>query len=139
LRQAAAERVTYDFLGGDARVFLDGNANIGDRSDDLREIATRAADLAYRIWTQRSRMAKLDVHDLVAELATKKVLRFQAQSRFLENHPLHRAKLEKDENALDGTFVAVVSHPAVVVFDDSEGQDYSKCKVWKKAVVWMLP
>jgi hypothetical protein len=140
LRRKAAEHLTRDFLGGNARVLLDVNdRDFEGQCDHLMDIVIRAAELSYKLWTQRTQVARLDAKGLANELAVKDVLRFQARSSLLDHHPLHNLEVSEDGDCLNGAYVAIVSHPAVVAYGDSAGQDFSRRKIWKKAVVWMLP
>ncbi|KAI9866989.1 MAG: hypothetical protein M1813_000387 [Trichoglossum hirsutum] len=135
-RAAAMGRFSADFIHGDARVFLDlgGAEPPSELRDQLTDIATRAAELSYRLWTQRSQLSSLGIKELPKEGGA---VRFSSNSDYLEHHPLHNLELHDDESCLDEKPVALVTHPAVVAYGNAEGSDYSTGKVWKKAVVWM--
>ncbi len=90
--------------------------------------------MSYRLWTQKTQLLSIGLEGLGS---TNGVVRFQSGSDIMEPHWIHIRQFENDERSLDGKRVAGVAHPAVVAFGDSEGKDYSKRKVWKKAIVWM--
>ena len=99
----------------------------------LTEIGLKAAEISYRLWTQKRELSCLRMHELEAESA----LQFDSTSQLLEHHPLHNVQLSQDEMALDGKAVVIVTQPVVVAYGDSDGDNYAKRTVLKKAVVWM--
>ena len=134
MRKAVARWFSESFITGNAKVLLDPESRrLEDRMNHLVEIALRAAETSYRLWTRRTRLACLHIEGLGAESA----LKFSSQSSLLEYHELHNVLMAQDGRALDGKTVAIVTHPAVLAYGDPEGSDYSKRTVWKKAVVWM--
>lgn len=133
-RKSAARWFSERFIAGNARVLLDPESRrLEDRTNQLIEIALRAAETSYRLWTRRTRLACFHIEDLGAESA----LKYSSQSPLLEYHELHNVLMTQNGRALDGNHVAVVTHPAVVAYGDPEGGDYSKRTIWRKAVVWM--
>lgn len=97
------------------------------------EIALKMAEVSYRLWTQKRELSYLNVKQLAAESN----LQFDSHSPLLEHHPLHNVQVSQDEAALDGKMVSIITHPLVVAYGDSEGENYSKRTILKKAVVWI--
>ncbi|KAH0562390.1 hypothetical protein GP486_002913 [Trichoglossum hirsutum] len=136
LKTQVAEQFSRDFIRGDARVFLDvGDGEGSDRrEDELISITSRAAEWSYKLWAQRAELSSWSIKELPK---VGGVVRFNSNDRYMEHHPLHNLQLDDDESCLDGKSVGLVTHPAVVAYEDSEGDEPSVRKVWKKAIVWM--
>jgi hypothetical protein len=133
LRVSAAVQFTLDFLNGNSKVFLNPNfATQGQQQ--LDKIVVQAADISYKLWTQKMQLQSLTPEDLPKK---KGAVRFNSRSDLLEHHNLHNLQLNDDETCLDGKRVVLVTHPAFVAYGNAEGTDYSTLRVWKKAVVWM--
>ncbi|KAF2102745.1 hypothetical protein NA57DRAFT_71731 [Rhizodiscina lignyota] len=134
-RSTAAVAFARQFLSSDARIFLVPEKEVEERFFvDLVELMTRAAELAFKLSTQRQHVTSHQLKDLPRKGSA---LRFSYNSEFLQHHALHNLQLSEDEHCLDGAEVQLVVHPAVVAVGDAEGRDFSKRRVWKKAVVWM--
>lgn len=113
-------------------------SDLKDAVNDLTEIANHAAELAYRLWTQKANMTVLDLVGLDQSIISIGQS-FSGRTDVLEAHPLHRRELHIDRGALDGRKIAMVASPAIVIYGDTDGQDFSDetYHVLKKAVVWM--
>lgn len=97
---------------------------------DLDEILQFASDLSFRLWTQRSCLTIEERRGLLNKP-------FSRDSSILTAHGFHNAELHDDESCLDGRPILLLCHPPVIMCGDSEGMDYTRRRVLKKAVVWM--
>jgi hypothetical protein len=97
--------------------------------DGLEEIMKTAVGLSFRLWTQRSYLIR-EGRNLLGNLFDKKTKIWMASG-------LHTAELEEDEDCMNGKPILFIFHPAVILYGDSEGTDYSTRRILKKAVVWM--
>lgn len=105
--------------------------------DELNKITNQAAELAYKLWTQKQHV---ELSGLACyRRASPGNLVFSACTEFLEEHPLHRHELDHDPQALDERSVGVVVSPSIILYGDAHAQDYSleTRNVLKRAVVWM--
>jgi hypothetical protein len=125
-RQAALD--SGESFWGRCKCFLD-RQNSDKTQEGLAEIMYSAVDLSFRLWTQRSYMTH-EGHDLLTQPYSRK-------NKVLAASGLHTAELEEDEKCMDGQPILLVFHPAVILYGDSEGTDYSTRRILKKAVVWM--
>jgi hypothetical protein len=99
---------------------------------DLDEILQFASDLSFRLWTQRSSLKIEEGRELLNKP-------FQRNSSTLAAHGFHSVELNDDESCLDEKPILLICHPPVIMCGDSEGMDYTRRRVLKKAVVWMGP
>ncbi|KAL2169755.1 hypothetical protein VTG60DRAFT_5651 [Thermothelomyces hinnuleus] len=97
--------------------------------NDLESIVQYAGELSFRLWSRRTTLRVLTLHEL-------RGTPFRKGSEYMRAHPLHR--LYEDDDRCDGWFVSVVAHPAVVGLGSSDGKDYSTPRVWFKAEVWLV-
>jgi hypothetical protein len=97
----------------------------------LKEMLIKAGEVSFKLWTQKSSVAVCWLEEL-PEI-------FWSDSDVMEAHRLHCEQLEEDDKSLDGGEILLVTHPAVILYGDSDGQSYAKKRVLKKAVVWMGP
>jgi hypothetical protein len=94
---------------------------------ELGSLFMEAGALSYRLWCQNS-ILRVESQDF---LGTP----FDSRHRFLSASRLHAVALEDDETCLDGNRIILVTHPAVWLEGDSEGIDYTKTRILKKASV----
>ena len=102
----------------------------------LAGIATRAARLSYRLWTQKTRLAILGLEDLGLG-GDDEVKTFGDGAELLHYHAYHNVEHSRDNGCLDGKPIVMITHPAVIAYGDSSGDNYAEYKVWKKAEAWM--
>lgn len=128
--KAACDKLIAGFLTPSTRRLIGKEDQKGMRSD-LGSIFYEAGELSYYIWTQKVHINIVRLENLPLQLV------FDHRSLYIEAHSSHRATLDEDETSLDGREILQMLHPAIVVFGNSDGADYDKMSVWKKAVVWM--
>lgn len=75
--------------------------------------------------------------DSLIEKAEDGVAKFENNHELVQHHAYHNIELSRDDHCLDGRPIALITHPAVVAYGDSNGEHYGSYKVWKKAEVWM--
>ena len=128
-----AEQYASRFLSGPARYLLrDGDQETrGACFRDLVVVMASAARLARDLSTQRTNVQMRGLREL-------RGVPFKVDSGLMEAHRLHKLDVEEDERyGLDGSRVMVVVHPAVVAYGTDEGENYSACKIWSAATVWL--
>lgn len=116
---------------------------MGEQSEDeriaarmgLESIMLEAAELSSSLWT---RMARIETANLPALSAIEEsALVYRSSSESLEPHSIHGMDLEADPESLDGCDVVLLCSPAVFRAGSSDGEDYHKRSLLKKAVVWL--
>lgn len=116
---------------------------MGEQSEDesiparmgLESIMLEAVELSSSLWTRMARIqtANLPVLSAVEESA----LVYRSSSKWLEAHSIHGMALEADPKSLDGCDVVLLCSPAILRAGNSDGEDYHKGSLLKKAVVWL--
>ncbi|ORY07256.1 hypothetical protein BCR34DRAFT_590331 [Clohesyomyces aquaticus] len=136
-RRAAITLLIEDFLSRGTGSFIDSDAVSDDsRIKELDDILRRAARLSYRLWTQKTRIIILGISQLGLDNGDG-VSRFSNGAELVQHHAYHNVELARDDRCLNGKPIAIMTHPAVIVYGDSSGENYSSYKVWKKAETWM--
>lgn len=90
------------------------------------KIICEAAELSALIWTRKPRV----------RCSYPGPFYFSA-SMDVTAHPLHRAELDDDPEALDGKRIILVYSPAIWMDGTDDGQNFHQTKLIKKAVAWM--
>ena len=94
-----------------------------------------AAELSHKLWTRKARIEVKDFDDLQHDDgATPK---YDSISELFEPHPVHTRALAQDPKALDGRKIVLLCSPLILTAGDTDGQNYGKTKILKKAVVWL--
>lgn len=126
ITQVADQRAS-DFLISPARHLMKSQIDSGF-TNKLKTIYTNAAETAYKLWTRRTAMRYLSLHEIGS-------LHFDAASPYFEPEPLVRYEDHEDE--LKGKKVILMVHPLLTAHGTDEAEDYDKERVWTKGVVWL--
>jgi hypothetical protein len=129
--KAACDKLVAGFFKSSAmRLLINKDEDQKAMKTGLHEIFHEAGELSCYFGTQ-----KVDLR--VARLDSLPSLVFDHRNLYIEAHASHRAQLDEDESSLDGHEIRQMLHPTIVVFGNSDGTDYDKLTIWKKAIVWM--
>lgn len=126
-REKVASRMAKEFVAL-VQSFLDK-----DNLEQLEKKVMRpAAELAYQLFTQKSCLQYKTIREGDDDYSLPAT--FSTTSTLMEPSSVH---LGEDEEVLDGRLIALVLFPALVMRGDSEGTDYKRCRILKKAILWL--
>lgn len=95
----------------------------------FRDVIDEIFDISEKLNLQRSFVECVGIEGLPKH--------YRSASKIMEAHSIHHRDLDDDENYLDGGRVLLVTQPLIVAVGKSDGSDYNKQRVLKKAVVWV--
>lgn len=128
----AAEKLASDFMDGTVRYLLAPNSNNEEAKEKLKAIYREAADLSYRLWTQKTTIICYTMEDQGLRGRT-----FDADDQYLTPHSLVRCDDVDDQSRLRGRPITLIVHPLLLVYGNDEGKEYDKHRVWAPAEVWL--
>lgn len=136
-QRQAARGFCHLLLRDVARFFIspqDSDA-LAECQRELEDIVARAAAFSYRVAAQKTKLEVISLSGLPKDSSGRVI--FSSNSEYMEHHPLHNVMIDEDAHSLDGKEVLLVTQPAVLARGFQHGQDPSKLRVLKEAVVWM--
>ncbi len=122
-----SERQALDFIGGPARHLISNDA-ITSSAKKLKDIYQEAAATSYRLWTRRTTMKCLTLHEMGQPT-------FDPDSTYLVPHTLVR--YDDHDDQLRNKEITVIVHPLLKVYGTDEATDYGEGRVWAPAEVWL--
>jgi hypothetical protein len=129
--KAACDKLATGFLrSGAMRLLINKDEDQKSMKASLHKIFNEAGELSYYIGTQKVDLQVVRLENLPSSV-------FDHRNPVIEAHSSHRAQLDEDESLLDGHEIGQMLHPAIVVFGNSDGTNYDKMTIWKKAIVWI--
>ncbi|EME86906.1 uncharacterized protein MYCFIDRAFT_77298 [Pseudocercospora fijiensis CIRAD86] len=134
-RKSAAASLCHEFFYKVLR--LDPKVDYSAEYNELLEIMKQATDLAWRLWTRKTRVEVRDCADMMRQLGRNQALFYTSRNKQFEAHPLHNLDLDDDPTAKDQAEIVLLSSPLIVISGNSDGDDYKKQTILKRAVVWM--
>lgn len=127
-RTESAHDCASRLLSREARFFLSDPHSVSMR-EELQDILIRSARHSYSLFVQSR---KLEIKTL-AQLPEK----FSHKNPELEAHQIHNKYLNSDQTQFDGKTILIVTHPAIIIYGNEDGTDYTVPHVLKKAVCYM--
>jgi len=118
-----------DFINGPAKEFLSPCNNEQEREQKLVEAINEAADISFKLWSQRARLDVRGLKDFKEP--------FDWDSPHLKVHMVNQ--LTRRPHSRDGDPIALFVQPEIIACGNEEGEDYDKEKIWCKAVVALKP
>jgi hypothetical protein len=118
-----------DFVNSPAK-FLMKNSNMDKAISKVSEMFWEAARLSYELWTQRTFIRVITLHELDAEDRVFDLTNPRLKLNSLVRH-------EKHQDGLQGRLIGVVVHPIVDVYGDWKGENYDKRGTWVAGEVWV--
>jgi hypothetical protein len=122
-----SEKQASDFIAGSARHLISNDAITG-YTKKLKDIYREAAALSYRLWTRRTTMKCVTLHDMGHPT-------FDVDNPYLVPHNLVR--YDDHDDQLRNKPITVIVHPLLQVYGTDEAKDYDKGRVWVPAEVWL--
>lgn len=124
-RAAAAAAIVKEFMNGPAKELM--KKDPGSRCDaELLAVLEQAFELSCLIWTQPQYLKCLYLENL-------EDLKYSCQHEYLQTHSMQG----DDDTKLYGYGIRIVVSPLILVFGDSNYENYGDHIVWSKAVVWL--
>jgi hypothetical protein len=112
----AAHQHASAFLASSAQFLMDSNTK-NDLTNKLKKIYSDAARLSYMLWTRRTAMRCLTLHEI-------RDLSFNSESRDFDPDPLVRWEDRGDD--LEDEPITLMVHPILKVYGTDEGRDYDQ-------------
>ena len=121
-----ADQQALIFLASPARYLISSDSR-PDFVSKLKSIYSKAATMSYMLWTRRTYMRCLTLHDLAP-------LTFDPDCARFGPDPLVRC--EGEEEQFRGRIVTVMVHPLLEVCGTDAAEDYDESRVWAAGIVW---
>ena len=121
-----ADQQALRFLASPAR-YLIASGSTQDSVPKLKNIFSKAATMSYMLWTQRTEMRCLTLHDLAPLTFDPDCSRFTPDSL---------VRCEGQEEHFRDRRVTVMVHPLLEVHGTDAAEDYNKSRVWAAGIVW---
>lgn len=125
------DRLVESCLNSGIRALIKNPEQENVRSS-LKAVVSKAADLAYSLWTQKIDLAVKYIHS--PEVGTL----YSHDNDMVEPHQLQNKYLDDDPCFWDGSRIAIVTHPALVRHGDEDATDFGVRTTLKKATCWMI-
>lgn len=119
----------HNFLCGAARFMVD-RSSLEQAVVSVAKMYKAAAQLAFDVWTQRTDMRFVGLHELDHQDRV-----FDISNPRQSPHSLVR--YENHDGELKGRPIQVVVHPLVDVYGNSQGENYDRRITWVPAEVWV--
>jgi len=122
-----SEREALDFMASPACHLINDNAKTG-YAEKLKDIYQEAATLSYRLWTRRTSMRCVTLHEMDHPT-------FNIENPYLVPHTLVR--YDDHDDMLRNKPITMFVHPLLQVYGTDEAKDYDKGRLWAPAEVWL--
>lgn len=126
-----SEWYAEEFLKGPACHFVRDDAHV-EYIERTKEIYVTAAEIAYEIWSMRTKLKFLTLEDIDKG-------GIDLNSSHVELEQERSIPCEQDEGEIFGQQITVLIHPLVLGYETEEKKKkkHNEVVVWAKAVVWV--